>query len=209
MSLQVHAGQERITLSDGGAPSLELVLCPASNHAYAIHHWAPPAWQRDAAGAVLRSWEIAGPEHSAVASEAEVLLASLRPALLQPLLHMHSAQQRAAAAAATEECAAASKGEANGVQLPASAASPPRPCSLAMRRRERLMLLCTDPAQPAHVAASVCRLLGGPDGADARGHDAEGAREDAVLAARVLAQPLATPLSSLPPPGEARRCTAR
>ena len=204
---RVHAGQERITLSEGGVPSLELVLCPASNHAFAIHHWAAPPWQRDAAAAALNAWR----REPGAALGREALISSLRPSLLQPMLPLSATEQRAAAAAAT----AAPDHACRGVGSSDDAVVDDGDfgdAGASERRRQRLMLLCADPSRPGDLAASVCRVLG-DGGGDSEGDSGggvgcgQGARfdegqgdADVALAAAVLRQPLSAPLSSLPPP---------
>jgi hypothetical protein len=62
----------------------------------------------------------------------DALVGSLLPSLLQPLLRLSPSQMRALA---------------------------PVPTACAWRQRERMLLLCTSPGEPAAVAATVQRLL--------------------------------------------------
>ena len=80
--LIANASGERMRLLEPSAEtgdlecSLELVMSTRLNHAFAIHHWRPPAWQRDAAELALDAWP-----------HARSVALALMPSLVQALLH--------------------------------------------------------------------------------------------------------------------------
>ena len=75
----------RSHLEEGLECVLELVMAERLNHAFAIHHWRPPQWQREAAELALLAIRRAGDhmEHDRVLP--------LLPALLQPLIRQGAA----------------------------------------------------------------------------------------------------------------------
>jgi len=179
---------DRLFVHEGGTLTLELVLSSGRNHAYAIHHAARPAWLRPAAEAALKAWgdetETASNGAQATTGEgcgpaAGRLVAALRPALLQPLLSLTGDELHALAPLSAESA----------------------------RRRDRLLLLCTDPTQPSAVAASVCRLLA-PAPRDNKGAQPGPATADVATVARVLRQPLARGGSALSDEQVLRLCDA-
>jgi len=146
---------DRLQIRESGALRLELVLSSGRNHAYAVHHAKRPPWLHAAAEIVAKSWSaefegsITTNEDTAPASMGGtrnargVLLGALRPALLQPLLQI----------SASEMHRLAPLGDGAGPLNNRKAAL------RAWQRRERLMLLCTNPTEPSAVAASIRRLL--------------------------------------------------
>ena len=157
--------------------SVEFVMSERLNHAFAIHHWQPPPWQREAALLASASrcdlwWAScwASPPASSPPSLPRAALprAALLPALLTPIL---------------SEAAADAGAEA------ATAASPrvPRQLRPAHERRwQRLLLLSCDPSDSAAVATNLLALLECTAAGEQRPPN-EDDLLDEMLAARVLA----------------------
>ncbi len=154
---------------------LELVMSERLNHAFAIHHWRPPAWQREAAllASHQRSFDWWQP---AAASPPR---AALLPTLLQPVLRQPPVHQPVDEA-----------GSSDGDE-PACCTDECRWARWRDERRwRRLRLLSSDPSDPDAVATSVLRLLElkAEPGSEPTTQEALTARaEDEMLAARVLA----------------------
>ncbi len=111
--------------------SLELVMSPRLNHAFAIHHGAAPSWQIDVGRLALsRAQRDARGGGGGGGAAAEAL--ALLPALVQPLLQLPPAERLVADA----HCDAA-----------------------AAARLSRVLLLCTSPCDPAAVASCATDAL--------------------------------------------------
>ena len=88
--LDANVYGDRLALSErdetaGGEArcTLELVMKAGLNHAFAIHHWRPPVWQRPIAELAATHWP-PPPRVDGAASTLPVV--ALMPALVQPLL---------------------------------------------------------------------------------------------------------------------------
>ena len=129
--------------SEGGEEycTLELVMSVRLNHAFAIHKWRPPPWQREVAEVALQRWPTAnrtGPNTCiGKARGSPNLKLALYPAVLQPVI-------------ATTAIGFA-RGDQNNVVVQSG-----RPQE---RERLRLLLMSTNPADDIAAAKILLALL--------------------------------------------------
>jgi hypothetical protein len=151
--LSTNAAGDRMYLHEtieGGEEecTLELVMSTRLNHAFAIHHWRPPAWQREAALSVLKRQPLyCASEHVGTAAVPLPLRLCLMPALLQPINSLD--------------------GSLPGAMPDADGGGVPPACRVD-GRHARLMLLSTDPANDLAIAHSLLRVLHSADHPAAR-----------------------------------------
>lgn len=173
------------------------MLSERLNHAFAIHHWQPPAWQPAAAALAAANWPlVSAPTAGAAVPAAEdeegaastmVPTRMLLPSMMQPLLSApraigaHNGVDNGRGALACEPSsgqATCARDQAMGALLASSSAA-------NARRQLRLLALATDPSDAAAVTSFLERLLRHGDRGDRgdRGVDSQLASRLVVLTA--------------------------